>query len=129
MIAVDTSVFVAMAAEEPGADMLVRVLALSEAPLMSAGNYLECGMVAESRFGGRAELDDWVRRRRITVVPVDHDMAAAAIDAFRQFGKGRHRAGLNYGDCFAYALARTRSIPLLFKGDDFARTDVLAAHS
>lgn len=127
MIAVDSSVFVAIVAEEPDATELVRALASASDRLMSAGNYLECAILAESRFGGRATLDEWLRRRRVSIVPVDAEMAEVAADAFRRFGKGRHPAGLNYGDCFAYALAESRAIPLLYKGRDFARTDVRSA--
>ncbi len=78
---------------------------------------------------GRTILDAWIAARRIAVVPVDHTLAQIAADAFARYGKGRHPAGLNFGDCFAYALARSLNAPLLFKGDDFARTDVLAAAS
>ncbi|MGF6228136.1 uncharacterized protein with PIN domain [Inquilinus ginsengisoli] len=76
--------------------------------------------------GGR-ELDLWLHRLDVETVPVDADQAQMARRAWRRFGKGRHPAGLNYGDCFAYALAATRGEPLLFKGDDFSRTDLTAA--
>ena len=83
-------------------------------------------MVVESRKGEAAgrDLDLLLYRAAIEVVPVDHDQAEIARTAWRQFGKGRHPAGLNYGDCFAYALAKARQMPLLFSGDDFARTDI-----
>jgi ribonuclease VapC len=94
---------------------------------MSAGNYLECAMIAESRFGGRAVLDNWLRERAIEIVSVDLPMAQGAAEAFRRFGKRTHQAALNYGDCFAYALAKSLDAPLLFKGCDFALTDIQSA--
>ena len=94
---------------------------------MSAGNYLESAILAETRFGGREDIDGWIRERRIEIIPVDHGLAELAADAFARFGKGRHPASLNYGDCFAYALAKHLRAPLLFKGEDFAKTDVESA--
>lgn len=124
MIVVDTSAFVAIFLQEPDADLLSRRLALAEAATMSAATYLECAMVVSRYPDGRAALDDWLLRRGIVIDPVDHALAQAAADAFERYGKGRHPAGLNFGDCFSYALAQTRGAPLLFKGDDFARTDL-----
>lgn len=90
--------------------------------LLSAANLPEASMVIESRKGeaGGHELDLLLYRARIEVVPVDHDQAEIARLAWRRFGKGRHPAG----DCFAYALAKSRQAPLLFAGNDFARTDI-----
>jgi ribonuclease VapC len=127
MIVIDSSVFVATIAQEPEAERLNRALGLAAGCLLSAGSYVECAIVAEARFDGRSTLNEWLRRRRVAIVPVDREMAEAAADAFRRFGKGRHPAKLNYGDCFAYALARTRALPLLYKGDDFARTNITSA--
>ena len=84
-------------------------------------------MLAVARFGGRSDLDEWLERRRIEIVPVDLALARLAADAFARFGKGRHPAALNYGDCFAYALAKANGAALLFKGTDFALTDVASA--
>jgi ribonuclease VapC len=83
-------------------------------------------MVIESRKGeaGGRELDLLLYRAAIEVVAVDQDQAKIARLAWRRFGKGRHPAGLNYGDCFAYALAKTRRLPLRFQGDDFSQTDI-----
>ena len=94
--------------------------------LLSAANLLEAAMVIESRKGetGGRELDLLLYRGRIEVVAVDQDQAEIARLAWRRFGKGRHPAALNYGDCFAYALAKSRRAPLLFAGNDFAQTDV-----
>jgi ribonuclease VapC len=82
--------------------------------------------VIESRKGeeGGRELDLLLYRAAIEIVAVDQDQVETARTAWRRFGKGRHTAGRNYGDCFAYALARTRQLPLLFQGDDFSRTDI-----
>jgi ribonuclease VapC len=96
---------------------------------MSTASYLETAIVIESRFGesGGRELDLWLHRSSVSLVAVDADQAEVARAAYRRYGKGRHRAGLNYGDCFSYALARVSGQPLLFKGDDFGHTDVVAA--
>ena len=93
---------------------------------MSTASYLEAAIVIETRFGepGGRELDLWLHRAGVDVVAVDSDQAEAARVAHRRFGRGRHPAGLNYGDCFAYALAKISGEPLLFIGDDFANTDI-----
>ena len=94
--------------------------------LLSGANLLETAMVIESRKGeaGGRELDLLLYRARINVVPVDEDQAEIARLAWRRFGGGRHPAALNYGDCFAYALAKSRRAPLLFVGNDFVQTDI-----
>ena len=96
---------------------------------MSAANFLEASIVLESRTGGasRRNLDIFLERGHIELVPVTQEQAHAARQAWRRFGKGNHPAGLNFGDCFAYALAETTREPLLFKGRDFALTDIEAA--
>jgi ribonuclease VapC len=127
VIVVDTSAVVAIFREQPERTRLLTALTRASARSMSAGNYLECAMVLDRRAGGRADLDQWLQDRTITVVPVDLALAQRAADAFVRFGKGRHPAALNYGDCFAYALARSLGAPLLFKGEDFARTDIARA--
>jgi ribonuclease VapC len=98
---------------------------------MSVGNLLETSLVIESRFGaeGIRDLDQLVGKARIELVPVDLEQLGIARRAFSRFGKGRHPAALNFGDCFAYALARALGEPLLYKGDDFARTDIEAVVS
>ena len=96
---------------------------------MSVANVLEAAMVLESR-GGRAAgntLDAFLASAEITTAPVTVAQLEAVRDAWRRYGKGKHPAALNFGDCFAYALARTTGEPLLFKGNDFARTDIAAA--
>jgi ribonuclease VapC len=93
---------------------------------MSTASYLEAAIVIEARFGepGGRELDLWLHRAGVDLVAVDADQAEVARSAYRRYGKGRHRAGLNYGDCFAYALSKVSGEPLLFKGDDFGHTDI-----
>ena len=93
---------------------------------MSVVSYVEAAIVLDSRNNptlGR-RLDDFIREARLVLEPVTVEQARRAREAYRDFGKGRHRAGLNFGDCFAYALAKDKGEPLLFKGNDFAKTDV-----
>ncbi|KQW56620.1 ribonuclease, partial [Ensifer sp. Root1252] len=96
---------------------------------ISAATILELSIVIEARLGeaGAAELDLWLYKAGVEVVAVDAEQIAIARRAWRSFGKGRHPASLNFGDCFSYALAKSRNEPLLFKGDDFSRTDIEAA--
>lgn len=123
---IDTSALVAMLNDEPEAERFETAVQADPARLMSTASYLETALVIETRFGepGGRELDLWLHRAAVDLVAVDSDQAAAARVAYRMYGKGRHRAGLNYGDCFSYALAKVSGQPLLFKGDDFARTDI-----
>lgn len=125
MIAVDSSALVAIVLGEPEAERLLDSLQQSAAAL-SAANLLEAAIVVEARQGPDAarDLELLVDGTIDEIASVDLTDVEAALGAWRRFGKGRHPAGLNYGDCFAYALARTRTIPLLFIGDDFAKTDV-----
>jgi ribonuclease VapC len=125
VIVIDSSAFVAIQRAEPEAERFSRTVALAEIAVMAAATYLECAIVAARAPHGRAVLDTWIAARRISVVPVDHTLAQIAADAFARYGRGRHPASLNFGDCFAYALARSLNAPLLFKGEDFAQTDVL----
>jgi ribonuclease VapC len=93
---------------------------------MSAATFLEASIVIEARYGqpGITKLDELLGIAQVSIEPVTHEQALAAREAYRRFGKGRHPAGLNYGDCFAYALSLQSGEPLLFKGTDFAHTDV-----
>ena len=126
---IDTSALVAMLTDEPDAEHLEECVADDPVRMMSTASYLETAIVIESRFGesGGRELDLWLHRASVDLVAVDADQAEAARVAYRRYGKGRHRAGLNYGDCFSYALAKVSGQPLLFKGADFAQTDIVAA--
>ena len=126
---IDTSALVAMLTDEPDAELFEAKVADDPVRTMSTASYLETAIVIESRFGesGGRELDLWLHRASVSLVGVDADQAEIARAAYRQYGKGRHRAGLNYGDCFSYALAKVSGQPLLFKGDDFGHTDIVAA--
>ena len=126
---VDSSALIAILFQEPDARRFADALTLEARPSVSAVTFVETAMVAEGRGGAAAgaELDLFLAEGAIEVVPVGERQARLARDAWRRYGKGRHPAGLNLGDCFAYALAMERNEPLLFKGEDFARTDVKAA--
>ena len=126
---IDTSAVMAIALDEPEAPVFERLIADAPQRLMSPANVLETAMVIETRLGesGGAELDLWLHRAGVEIVPLDARQADIARRAWRRFGKGRHPAGLNFGDCFAYALAAARQEPLLFKGNDFSKTDLISA--
>jgi len=126
---VDTSALVAILLGEPDAERFAR--ALSEAPvrLLSAVTRVELSCVIEGRKGetGRTDVELLLRDGGFEVVSVTPQQAEIAVDAFRRFGRGRHRARLNIGDCFSYALAVATDQVLLFKGDDFGHTDIRPA--
>lgn len=126
---VDTSALVAILFDEPERADFVRTIAAAPRRLVSAGTLLETTMVVESRRGEVAgrELDLFLHRGSIRTEPVDEEQVQIAQAAWRRYGRGRHPAALNFGDLFAYALARATGEPLLFKGDDFVRTDVAPA--
>ncbi len=123
---IDTSAIVAIALNEADAAEIEQQIADDPVRLVSAATVLETTMVIETRMGdaGGREFDLWLLKIGAEIVPVDAEQTDAARRAWRRYGKGRHVAALNYGDCFSYALAITRSEPLLFKGADFAKTDV-----
>ena len=123
---IETSALVAMLTDEPDAQRFEAAVEADPVRLMSTASYLEAAIVIEQRFGepGGRELDLWVHRAGVDLVSVDAEQAEVARSAYRRFGKGRNSAGLNYGDCFAYALAKVSGEPLLYKGDDFANTDI-----
>ena len=126
---IDTSAIAAIALDEPEAPAFERRIADDSVRLISAATVLETAIVLESRLGerGGAEFDLWLHKAGVEIAAVDADQADHARRAWRRYGKGRHPAGLNFGDCFAYALAASTQEPLLFKGDDFSRTDIQAA--
>jgi len=128
-LVVDTSALIAILAAEAECERFAGRIVDAAAPSMSAANFLECGMVMSSRSGerGLSMLDRLMGRLVVDISAVDAQQARVALDAHLRFGRGRHPAKLNYGDCFAYALAKTTNAPLLFKGDDFAHTDLVAA--
>ena len=126
---VHTSAVLAVLFGEPDAERYERAIAGASRCRMSVASLLEAAIVLESRSGtaGGHELDVFVERALIELAPVTAEHAQAARRAWRRFGKGNHPAGLNFGDCFAYALAEATREPLLFKGRDFALTDIEAA--
>ena len=123
---IDTSALLAILLGEPDAGRYEDAIAAAWPRRMSATALLEAAMVVESRGGAKAghELDVLLEKAAVELVPVTSEHANAARHAWRRFGKGNHRAALNFGDCFAYALAKTTGEPLLFKGKDFTHTDI-----
>ena len=130
MIVVDSSAVVTIINRKPGASLFNEIIANAEAIFLSAMSLLETSMVL-SRSGqiGLAwrDLDELIERLQIVVVPFDAIQVEAARNAFLRYGKGRHPAALDMGDCASYALAKSRNLPILFKGNDFTRTDLIAA--
>ena len=126
---IDSSAVLAVLFGEADAETYEKSIATASPCRMSVANVLETSIVVESRGGAAAghELDVFLERAGIELIPVTIEHLEAARQAWRHFGKGNHPAALNFGDCFAYALAKVENEPLLFKGDDFARTDVEAA--
>jgi ribonuclease VapC len=123
---IDTSALAAIFFLEPERDTYLKAIIADANPLISAAIVLETGIVLEARQGDAAgrEFDLFVVRANLHVVSVDTEQAELARSAWRRFGKGRHPAALNYGDCFSYALAKATGEPLLAKGTDFAKTDI-----
>lgn len=123
---IDTSALVAILLDEPERADLVAAIGAADGRCLSVASFVETSIVLHARSGVEAvrHLDRFIDRAGIEVAPVSVAQGRVARDAFERFGKGRHPAGLNFGDCFAYALAVERDEPLLFKGDDFAKTDV-----
>lgn len=128
---VDTSALVAILLGEAEASRFITAIAADAKRLIAAFTALECAVVVEARKGaaGGRELDLLLHEGGIETVGMDSQQVALAKEAYRRFGKGRHPAGLNLGDCCSYALARATGEPLLFKGDDFTKTDIRAAGS
>ena len=125
----DSSALIAIISAEPDRDRLSERLAEAEDPVISAATLLEAKIVSEARLGPKGPdlIDKLLKTIAARVVAVDECQAETAFAAWRVYGKGNHPAGLNYGDCFSYALAQTTDRPLLFKGDDFTKTDVASA--
>jgi ribonuclease VapC len=124
---IDTSALAAIFFHEPERNAFRDAIVAASNRLISAATVLEAGMVIEGRRGGGAgrEFDLFIVRAQLKIVPIDAELADLARSAWRKYGKGRQPAGLNFGDCFSYALAKSSGEPLLAKGGDFARTDVL----
>jgi len=122
-IVVDTSAVMAIVLSEPGADWLSRRLQESDRRLMSSGTGLELGLVLESRTTTLTTLDA-LRSLQIELTAFDEAQFQLGLRAWRKFGKGRHPASLNFGDCFTYALAKVTGYPILCVGNDFAQADL-----
>lgn len=123
---IDSSVLMAILLGEPDRERYKRAINAAPRRLVSTMTKLESGIVMVGRFGptGSRYLDDLLRDIAAVIVPFTDDQADIARDAFIRYGKGRHKAGLNFGDCASYALAKAEAEPLLFKGTDFGATDV-----
>lgn len=122
----DTSAILAILLNEPEIEAFSAAIEQDPVRLLSAASLVEAAMVVESRYGedGGRELDLLLQTAGVEIVALDARQAEMARHAFRAFGKGRHAAALNFGDCFSYALSQVSGEPLLFKGDDFSRTDI-----
>jgi ribonuclease VapC len=125
---VDSSALLAILRKEPEAARFTRAILGDSVRLISAANFLEAGIVIDNQAGLSAgrRLDEFVERAGIGIEPVTEQQVRIARQAYVDFGRGNHPAGLNFGDCFAYALAKATGELLLFKGEDFAQTDTRA---
>ena len=123
----DTSAVLAILQDEPERRAFNEAIEAADSRCLSVASYVEVSMVVETRYGaeGVRQLDRFLDRAGVTLVAVDVEQGKIARQAFSRFGKGRHAAGLNFGDCFSYALAQALGEPLLYKGEDFSRTDVV----
>jgi ribonuclease VapC len=131
VIFIDTSVFVAILTNEPDRDLFVDAIAAAERRITSPVVRLETCIVLSRRLDfsprdAEGRLDTFLQDADIEEAPIDSAVGAAAVACFEQYGKGRHPARLNFADCLSYACAKTHGAALLFKGDDFAQTDVKA---
>ena len=126
---VDSSAVIAVLLQEPETEAILRCLCAAQQPAIAAPTRTEILVVALAKLGstGRSRAVAFLEQQRICTVPCDGDLADAAALAFERFGRGRHPSSLNFGDCFSYALANQRKLPLLFIGNDFSQTDVQAA--
>jgi ribonuclease VapC len=127
---IDTSAIVAILRDEPERYVFDRLIHADHVRLVSAVTWVEASFVVEGRWGnaGRSGLDRFFRLTDLEIVTVTAEQAELAVGAFRRYGKGRHPIGLNIGDCFPYALAKSTGETLLFKGDDFSQTDIVPAY-
>ena len=128
---IDTSAIIAVLFNEDDANLYAELITQSDSRRMSAATFVETAIVVETqtKTSGSRQLDAFMRRADIAIEPVTEEHAHIARQAFIDFGKGRHAARLNYGDCFSYALAKATGEPLLFKGKDFSKTDLAVAES
>jgi ribonuclease VapC len=128
-VILDTSALVAILVKEPDSGRYIEAISNAPRCRISAGNFIELSIVIEGQFGLEVlrQCDALIRRIGIVIEPVTVEQAHVARQAFSDFGKGHHPAALNFGDCFAYALAKVTGEPLLFKGEDFKKTDIVPA--
>jgi ribonuclease VapC len=126
---IDASTALAILLDEKDVSVFAKAIENARERRMSAASYLEAALVIDHRGDAvaRREFDRFFQRSGIAIEPVTLEQARTAREAYRDFGKGRHRAGLNFGDCLAYGLARTLDQPLLYKGRDFSHTDIQSA--
>ena len=126
---VDSSAILAILFNESDTESYAHAIADADACRISAANFVEVAIVveAQTKASGSRQFDAFFRRAGIVIEPVTEEQAHIARQAYTDFGKGRHKAGLNFGDCFAYALAKTTGETLLFKGEDFKKTDITSA--
>ncbi len=129
MIVVDTSALIAILEDEEDAAVYAEAISEADPPLILAASFVEAGIVALNRHGPKAlrMLDEIMREASVKIETVTARHAHIALEAYAAYGKGHNPAGLNFGDCFSYALAHAADLPLLFKGNDFAKTDIEAA--
>jgi len=122
----DTSAVLAVLQNEPERRKFNEAIEAADARSLSTASFVECSMIVETRYGadGIRDLDLFIAKAQIALAGVDEEQAHLARRAFRSYGQGRHPAGLNFGDCFSYALSKALQEPLLFKGNDFSQTDV-----
>ena len=123
---IDMSAILAILADEPERPIFNKAIANAPYRGMSAAGFVEASIVLECRYGydGVRDFDLFIAKADIELVPVDSEQAQIARQAFKQYGKGRHPSGLNFGDCFSYGLAKAKDDMLLFKGNDFSKTDI-----
>ncbi len=125
---IDSSAIIAILRLEPEVEKFAKAISSDPVRLLSAATVVEIGILLIARSDSAyAEFEQLVADIEIEIVPVDEQQSRIALDAFRRYGKGRHPARLNYGDCFTYALAKLTGEPLLFKGNDFSQTDIAPA--
>ncbi len=125
----DTSAIIAILFDEEDSRIYAEAISNADTCRLSASTFVEAAIVVETQTknGGNRQFDAFIRRAGVTIEPVTEEHAYIARQAFTDFGKGRHPASLNYGDCFSYALAKASGEPLLFKGNDFRKTDIDSA--
>lgn len=123
---IDSSAIIAILCDEPERKALVECITKTPNRSLSVAGFVETSIVLEFRYGydGTRDFDLFLAKAQITLIAVDIEQAKIARQAFKKYGKGRHLAGLNFGDCFSYAAAKSKNEPLLFKGSDFSQTDI-----